>query len=312
MRSRAPTIEQCRTSDGGGGGDAVRVLAACAQVDVEYAGTRALHEAQRTAHHPHARHRISAQLLSGAVRPSSDQFKGHVIVGARRVEQRLRSRSSGRPDRAARCATIRDGNRDAASSATRARPASGRRAPPHAMPAASSTRGESSRAIASTRSSGAPDDRPWPGRSTAMTLLTVMREVARLQRADAVVVRRAVHEHDRRTTTGRSAACPCSSRRRRRRPWTRITPCPRRGALGTDLRAGRPHLRGLSTGGWCRGGCRRATRDAASDMRKCVVDAGWITSDLASPTLARCENNAQRLDELATGRPCVACAAFQR
>ena len=32
-------------------------------------------------------------------------------------------------------------------------------------------------------------------------------------------------------------------------------------------------------------------------MRKCVVLAGWITSDLASPTLARCEKTRSALDE---------------
>ena len=30
---------------------------------------------------------------------------------------------------------------------------------------------------------------------------------------------------------------------------------------------------------------------AASSMRKCVVVAGWITSDFASPMLARCEKS---------------------
>ena len=33
-----------------------------------------------------------------------------------------------------------------------------------------------------------------------------------------------------------------------------------------------------------------AAASSSSGTRKCVVEAGWITSDLASPTLARCEN----------------------
>ena len=47
-------------------------------------------------------------------------------------------------------------------------------------------------------------------------------------------------------------------------------------------------------------GCRRP--QAWSDMRKWVVEAGWMTRDLASPTLARW-GNARRLDEPAAARP---------
>ena len=36
-------------------------------------------------------------------------------------------------------------------------------------------------------------------------------------------------------------------------------------------------------------GVMPACASAASSMRKCVVDAGWITSERQSPTLARCE-----------------------
>ena len=34
-----------------------------------------------------------------------------------------------------------------------------------------------------------------------------------------------------------------------------------------------------------------ARASAASSIRKCVVDAGWMTSERQSPTLARCENS---------------------
>src|SRR5580698_6729277 len=34
-----------------------------------------------------------------------------------------------------------------------------------------------------------------------------------------------------------------------------------------------------------------AAASASASMRKCVVEAGWITSERASPTLARCENS---------------------
>ena len=38
-------------------------------------------------------------------------------------------------------------------------------------------------------------------------------------------------------------------------------------------------------------GVMPAAASAASSMRKCVVLAGWITSDFASPMLARCEKS---------------------
>ena len=37
-----------------------------------------------------------------------------------------------------------------------------------------------------------------------------------------------------------------------------------------------------------------ASFSAAASSWACVVEAGWITSDLASPTLARCENSCSR------------------
>jgi hypothetical protein len=40
---------------------------------------------------------------------------------------------------------------------------------------------------------------------------------------------------------------------------------------------------------------------SAADIRKCVVLAGWITSDFASPTFARCEKS--RSDSMKR-RPC--------
>mmetsp|Transcript_6441 Transcript_6441/g.26462 ORF Transcript_6441/g.26462 Transcript_6441/m.26462 type:complete len:358 (-) Transcript_6441:170-1243(-) len=44
-----------------------------------------------------------------------------------------------------------------------------------------------------------------------------------------------------------------------------------------------------------------AWRSAASSMRKWVVLAGWMTSDFASPTLARCENS---FSDSMKARPC--------
>ena len=152
---------------------------------------------------------------------------------------------------------------------------------------AASTRAATQRAIAATSRARVARAAPMAGQVHREHREPLVREVARLPLPHAVVESRPVHEDD-----GGALGVE--------RPPAGI------GIGGVSLD---DELHGLSARGVERAprssirssGCSRpidrrtvpgvmpAAASAASSMRKCVVEAGWITSDFASPMFARCE-----------------------
>ena len=127
--------------------------------------------------------------------------------------------------------------------------------------------------------------------------VAVVGEVARLQHPDRVVVLRAVDEHHQGLAgherlaagVGEGVGRSCDVERSSMRPAS---------ARASGRRSGRRDPRVRSTAARFLRRCRPRAAPASS-IRKWVVDAGWITSDRASPTLARCENTSSALDETA-------------
>ena len=196
MMSRAPRI----TSAGQRTAAALRARSRSAwhatRSACEHARPRALQEPQRVAGQPHARHRVAAELLAGAVRPAGDELVGDVIVALRGVEQRVADRHRRRGAERARSSSTRSGCRAAHSSAA---------SEPSEWPT-SAARADAGRVEQRGNPVGDRLDRRQRGAAGPAVarqidgehVAAVMREIARLQRPDAVVVRRAVDEHDRR------------------------------------------------------------------------------------------------------------------
>ncbi len=184
---------------------------------MEHPGPRALQQPQRVAGEPDAGHPVAAELLAGAVRPAGDELVGDVVVPPRGVEQRVGDRHRRRGAERARSASTRSGCRAA-----------------HSSTASEPSEWPTSAAVADRRrieQRGNPvgdrlDRRQRIAAGPAVArqvdgehVPAVMREIARLQRPDAVVVRRAVDEDDRRQRARRRAARRCTRRLRcRRRP----------------------------------------------------------------------------------------------
>ena len=124
-------------------------------------------------------------------------------------------------------------------------------------------------------------------------------EPARRQLPHRVVAARPMHEHDRRL--GRIERPPARRRiapsaRRPSAPWS--SPLLRGGerlgqVVGEVAASSRPIDRRTSSSP------TPALARSSTLICWCVVLAGWITSDLASPTLARCENTLSRSISLA-------------
>jgi len=138
---------------------------------------------------------------------------------------------------------------------------------------------DSSRRMSSMPASGAPPLLPCPGRSSPARR-TVVREIARLQRPDAVVLLAPVDEHDGGPTSCRRLF-PRYRRRRhcRRHRRSIFSPSRAQGRAESSIRSSGSSRR--STGGSARPPLRRAPR------RSCGV--AWCSpvnpSDFASPTL---------------------------
>ena len=178
-----------------------------------------------------------------------------------------------------------------------ASPCCGRPARPASTPAASS-RASSQSASASTLSSGGPRLRPWPGRSGASTRVAVVREPARQPASRRCG--RAARRGRRRSPAGRRRrACRrCRRRRARAGRHRRRTSRRRASAPAFDAAFSARFRSSIRSSASSRPIERRivpgpmpARTSAASSMRKCVVEAGWMTSERQSPTLARCENS---------------------
>ena len=136
----------------------------------------------------------------------------------------------------------------------------------------------------------APRRAPVPGQVDGEHVAAVPGEIARLQRPDAVVVGGAVHEDDggQRRIEGAAARC------RRMQRWPATVNCIRPFLRGVQraaeildevvgvLQPDRQPDRALADAGV------RAGRRPSCGSAWCWP--GWMTSDLASPTLARCEN----------------------
>ena len=227
-----------------------------------------------------------------------------MIVAFRRFEQLVAHRHRRRRDRAAR-AWSRDP--DAAPRIQRSKrahaewPTSAARSTPQASSSATSQSRDRARPTQAARRR----ERPCPGRSTASTLRPMMREVARLQRPHAVVVRRAVHEHDRRQRRHRRRASRCShSMSPARRSLTRIgqrasAPCPRRTARGSG-----PRCRSSASSSPTDSRIVPSVMPARDAGRRRTCGNAWSTPDGSPATWRRrrwrgARKDPQRLDELA-------------
>ncbi len=298
--SRAPRISSAGQRTAAAASSPVGVGVAGREIGVEHAGPRALHQAHRVAGQPDAGHRLPPSCLPGAVRPAVDQLVGDVIVRLRGVEQRVadRHRHRGTDERDLRHALgmprrAFEHRERAQRMADQRRVAGARRV---------EQRGQSSRrSPRPTRARRRPSGRGPAGRRRA--------RCGRDARSSATAAPRRCGRSRRR---GRRR--PSAARRRSARAGVRVDLVATRSSSVARSRppdANRRRMRvsaslpaacsarrrsSIRSSGFSRPTDRRivpsvmpAFARSSADIRKCVVLAGWITSDFASPTLARCE-----------------------
>ena len=246
---------------------------------------------------------LPPSCLSRAERPAVDKLVGQVFVLACRVEQLVAHRHRhGRPEQRDSISRARGCARPLR--AQRANPENDRRARRARHPQRRAARRSSLRSPRRMPALRPRNDHGPASRRRGRCI--------RDARNSATAMPRRCGRARRRGRTRRSAASPTNvtrrrcrrrlrSRRRREPHCATRSPCLRRAARGSGPRSGRPRF--------SRPIDRRivpsvipAFASSAADIRKCVVLAGWMTSDFASPTLARCEKSLQCLDELASLR----------
>lgn len=250
MMSRAAMTTSAGQRTRAGRRQSALVRAAGGQVREQRARARALHEAHRRARHPHARHAVAAQLLARAVRPAVDELECNMVVGLGGSEQVFADEH-------------RDGRAKQSKLGHAVRKAPGE-VESRERPQRMADHGDGLGACGvekvrqplrnglhrgKRRAAGAAV--PW--RVDRKHVVAMMREVSRLQRPHAVIVRRAVDEEQRRLP-GDGGLRPCvriGFHAVDAQPHDRLKPCQPRTARGRDPRSGPPDPRGRWTAGWC-------------------------------------------------------------